>query len=582
MGGVCCNQNGGHPVQAKRDMLVYCTGDIRDLYSFDELIGEGAFGSVFKARRRQQGEDGGSTSRSRSGARAIKVLNNNDEGMELLHHEIDMIAELDHPNICKLFEAFEDNTQTYLVMELCEGGDLFDALLNASRFSEKQAAHVLRQVIQSVRYLHEKQIAHRDIKGENYLLQASSSIDDAIVKLVDFGTARHFDAAKGMTTALGSPIYMAPEVLNKPTYSEKCDLWSCGCMLFIMLAGYAPFHGKTESETLKMVRSAPLDFRADYWNKVSKEAVDLVQSLIQRDIKKRLTAAQALSHPWMQSTKQSGENLCQSRLQQRLGAFVSHNKFKKVVLELVARQIDESSIGELRQAFLQIDKDLSGFVSHEELLEVLGSSESSKTLISALDADGDGLIDYREFLMATIDRNYYRQEGVLKDVFRIFDKSGKGHIDASDIERVITSGGLKVSSNQADVESMMEEIGKRRTDSISFEEFVSSIDPHSAGLSRKTRSSMVQLSSKEFQDAAVADTGSSPTTVDRPPDGLGDLPQFGSKTSMMGNQLSTGKSSLFRKSSAKAHEWTEGPGQSFQKRKSTKIRSSRNFDAKAR
>ena len=159
-----------------------------------------------------------------------------------LHLEIAIMKEVDHPNIVKLKEVFFGSRTVYLVMELCEGGELFDQVTNPSRkgFPEPQAAKLMRDMMSSVKYLHEHNIVHRDIKLENYLFEKPGTF--SCLKLIDFGLSKHFDENETMRQLVGSAYYTAPEVLNGD-YDERCDIWSLGIIAYMLLCGSPPYHG---------------------------------------------------------------------------------------------------------------------------------------------------------------------------------------------------------------------------------------------------------------------------------------------------------------------------------------------------
>lgn len=154
--------------------------------------------------------------------------------------EVSVLKSIDHPNIIKLFELYQDDTNYYLITEHCQGGELFERIKSAENFSEKEAADYMKQILSAVYYCHERQIVHRDLKPENLLFDQKKQ--NANIKVIDFGTSRKFDPTKKLTKRLGTPYYIAPEVLKK-NYDEKCDVWSCGVILYILLCGYPPFNG---------------------------------------------------------------------------------------------------------------------------------------------------------------------------------------------------------------------------------------------------------------------------------------------------------------------------------------------------
>lgn len=167
-------------------------------------------------------------------------------------HETDILKRLAHQNIITVYEMFEDQAQFYLVTELCKGGDLYDEITRRGNklFSEADAAHVIKECLLAINHCHSEKICHRDLKPENILLDT-----DNRVKLIDFGTAESFESQSGMQGLIGTAYYIAPEVLNeKGKYNEKCDIWSLGVILFMLLTGIPPFNGKTEDDIFAQIK----------------------------------------------------------------------------------------------------------------------------------------------------------------------------------------------------------------------------------------------------------------------------------------------------------------------------------------
>lgn len=166
-----------------------------------------------------------------------------EDETRMLFNEINILRELDHPNIVKMYEFFEDEKRYYIVTEICKGGELFDEIIARGKFTEKDAAVLMKQVLSCVNYCHKNHIVHRDLKPENILLEQNKDFDQ--IKIIDFGTSLLFDSAKSLDEKLGTPYYIAPEVLNKK-YNEKCDIWSCGVIVYILLSGMPPFNGQSD------------------------------------------------------------------------------------------------------------------------------------------------------------------------------------------------------------------------------------------------------------------------------------------------------------------------------------------------
>ena len=204
-----------------------------------------------------------------------------------LKYEIDILKNLTHPNIVRLYEVYENKSSIYLVTELCDGCELFDEISKREHFNGNEAAHVTKQILQAIAYCHSQNIAHRDLKPENVLIDVKNR---GAIKVIDFGTSHHFDSkTHTMTQMFGTPYYIAPEVLNGK-YNEKCDLWSVGVMLYIMLCGRPPFNGATEDAIINKVKKAVWEFRGEMWDNISPEAKDLIKRLMERNVDTRLTA----------------------------------------------------------------------------------------------------------------------------------------------------------------------------------------------------------------------------------------------------------------------------------------------------
>lgn len=221
-------------VAIELNMVTQKKGKITKDYQVLNLLGKGGFGEVKKVIHRLTGD-----------IRAMKIIKRDsvDETyLNNLNNEIKILKILDHPNIVNLYEIYQDNKNIYLITEYLEGGELFDLILKTKHFNENIAAKIMKQVLSAVAYCHNKNIVHRDLKPENLLLCQKDSFE---IKVIDFGLSRTFVPDKNMYSKMGTPFYIAPEVLKKK-YNEKCDIWSCGVILYILLSGNPPFNGKND------------------------------------------------------------------------------------------------------------------------------------------------------------------------------------------------------------------------------------------------------------------------------------------------------------------------------------------------
>ena len=296
---------------------------LKDSYKLGSKLGEGSYGKVRRGVSLKTGEEV-----------AVKsILKKNIRRIETLKREIKIMLQLDHRNIVKLHDVFEDNTHLHIVMELCTGGELFDSIVEQGSYSESDAAELLQQILGAVAYLHGNHVAHRDLKPENFLF--SSKDKDATLKIIDFGLSRFYKDKAYMKTRVGTPYYIAPEVLKKQ-YDQACDLWSVGVIMYILLCGYPPFWGNTEKDIFQRIKLGKFDYPKEEWSKISDSAKQLIERLLDVNPATRITAVEALEHPWLESKR--GEKL-HPGMMKKLTKFAKLNRLKRAALGVIARMV---------------------------------------------------------------------------------------------------------------------------------------------------------------------------------------------------------------------------------------------------
>ncbi len=289
--------------------------------------------------------------------------------MEMLKNEITILKDLDHPNIVKMYEFLEDEKRIYIVTEICKGGELFDEILTRSKFDEADAAIVMKQLLSAINYCHLKKIVHRDLKPENMLLEQDRDLEK--IKIVDFGTSLVYDDQRDLDEKLGTAYYIAPEVIKK-SYNEKCDLWSCGVIMYILLSGEPPFNDpRADNDAImKKVEIGKYDIEHGVWKSISKEGKDLVRKLLAYDPAERLSAEEALNHVWIADNAscdldtKSAENALAN-----LQNFRADQKLKQAAFSYIASQlISKSEKERLAKIFKAIDSNGDGKLSKDEIL----------------------------------------------------------------------------------------------------------------------------------------------------------------------------------------------------------------------
>nr|TKS13927.1 calcium-dependent protein kinase 1 [Populus alba] len=379
-------------------VLPYKTQNLRDHYSIGRKLGQGQFGTTFLCTHKTSGKKYACKSIPKR-----KLLCKED--YEDVWREIQIMHHLsEHPHVVRISGAYEDISCVHLVMELCEGGELFDRIVKKGHYSEKEAAKLMKTIVGVVETCHSLGVMHRDLKPENFLLHSVE--EDAPLKATDFGLSVFYKPGETFCDVVGSPYYVAPEVLRKH-YGPEADVWSAGIILYILLSGVPPFWAETEIGIFKQILQGKLDFESEPWPSISDSAKDLIRKMLERNPKKRLTAHEVLCHPWIVDDRIAPDKPLDSAVLSRLKQFSAMNKLKKMALRVIADRLSEEEIGGLKELFKMIDTDNSGTITFDELkdgLRRVGSElmESEiKDLMDAADIDNSGTIDYGEFLAAT-------------------------------------------------------------------------------------------------------------------------------------------------------------------------------------
>ncbi|CAE7634323.1 Camk4 [Symbiodinium sp. KB8] len=253
-------------------------------------LGKGAYSVVYACSRKSDGQP--------AAAKWVQKSRLHRKALLALLREIRLMRSISHPNIVSIVDFFDEPDHYIIVAELMTGGELFDEVVRRSHYTERAARDVIRTMAEALAYLHERGVAHRDLKPENILL--SSSEDDGVIKLADLGFARSVPKS-GLSTACGTPSYVAPEILNNTRYGLSVDMWSLGVIAYILLCGYAPFADRHQPTLFRKIRSGLFFFDPPQWNGVSAQAKDLIERMLTVNPAKRITAAEALQHPWLTS-----------------------------------------------------------------------------------------------------------------------------------------------------------------------------------------------------------------------------------------------------------------------------------------
>lgn len=453
----------------KENLILTKHTPISKEYILGKTLGTGAFGQVRMAVHKATKQ-----------TRAVKVLKKADQDLDALIEEVSIVSKLSHPSIMAVYEIFDDKLNLYIVTEYCKGGELFDEISKRGNFTEADTAFIMKQILSGIAYSHQNRIVHRDLKPENILLENKSGKDNELtVKIIDWGCAKTIKKDEKLSMADGTPYYIAPEVLTGE-YDEKCDVWSLGVIMYILLCGYPPFNGSTDDEIYDAIQAGNFEFPAAEWKDVSKEAKDLLKRMLTVDPNQRLSAIEAVGSPWIQkyaqmeskNDKKLTKNICANMKRFKQGRALEQATISYIVNQLVSKDERKS----LLKQFQEWDTNGDGVLSRDEIIngyrKTYGKVDENEidNMFKSIDLDGNGTIDYNEFLSCTINKDKILSKQNLEMCFKAFDTDGSGSLDINELMAIFTKG----DSNQEDkkiFENMIKSVDLDGNGEISMSEF---------------------------------------------------------------------------------------------------------------
>ncbi|KAL4341683.1 hypothetical protein GQ457_08G011550 [Hibiscus cannabinus] len=446
------------------------TGHLKEFYSLGRKLGQGQFGTTFLCIEKGTSKEFACKSIAKRKLMTIDDVDDVKREIQIMHHLSG------HPNVISIKGSYEDSMAVHVVMELCAGGELFDRIVKRGHYSERKAAEIARTIVSVVEACHAMGVMHRDLKPENFLFVNQE--ENSPLKAIDFGLSIFFKPGDTLTDVVGSPYYVAPEVLRKH-YGPEADVWSAGVITYILLSGVPPFWGETEQDIFNEVLNGELDFSSDPWPNISESAKELVTKMLERDTKKRITAHEVLRDPWVIVDGVAPDKPLDSVVLSRLKQFSAMDKLKKMALRVIAQRLSEEEIAGLKEIFKMIDEDGSGQITYDELkvgLKKFGANlaESEfRALMQAADINNSGTIDYEEFVAATLHINKIEREDNLLAAFSYFDKDGSGYITPDELQKACQEFGIK----DICIDEIMKEVDADNDGRIDYNEFVAMMVP---------------------------------------------------------------------------------------------------------
>jgi len=427
--------------------------DINQYYEVTKnLLGKGSYGKV------QLGYLKGTNIQ-----RAIKIIEKSKvRNVERFKLEVEIMMKLDHPNILRLYDYFEDEKFVYLVLELCSGGELFDRIIEKKYYNETEARIIFKQIMKAIIHCHIQGVCHRDLKPENFIM--ISKDDPYTLKLIDFGLSRTFDNKEEnilqpkkepenipqgkrhtravLMTKAGTPFYIAPEVLTG-NYNEKCDVWSAGVILYILFCGYPPFYGENNKQILEEVKKGKLDFSSVEWSNKSQQAIDIIRKMIINH-EVRLFADEVLKHEWMLADKEG--KVSSNKVKKLYSNMKDYSKLdlsRKTIIYFLARNFYEEEIVAYHKYFDIFDPENRGCISLESFQKVLTEhlkvpAKEAEQIFKSIDIFGNGILGYSQFIASAIHYSKYFSEKRLAVFFQIADIDKAGKITQDNLDKFLS------------------------------------------------------------------------------------------------------------------------------------------------
>ena len=455
--------------------------NLENLYSKKKILGKGAFGEVWLVRNNQLQKD--------YAMKIIKKTSNSESEENEIMNEISILKKLDHPKILKILDFYSTSKLYYIITEYCPNGELYNEIVNKGKLDEGKTAFIMNQLFKAILYCHSQNVIHRDLKPENIMITKRESNGCLQVKIIDFGTAKIFEKGQSQNHYVGSSYYMAPEILNRK-YDEKCDIWACGVIMYILLSGRPPFDGIDDNEILESIRIGKFDLKSHPFPTFSNECIDLIIKLLCYNPKKRINASEALEHPWFKRKEFIHKNkvnvIPKSLAIQMINNMKNYNKndnilYCAVIAYLVHHNTNDEQCIEAGKLFNKIDLDCNGKIEKDELKKgmmeywKLSEEEIEKEvneIYENIDTDHNGYIEYEEFIRAAVDPKIFMSKNYLRFAFRYFDTNNSGRITFDEIKKRFMQNANNVNKKfENELKEIYDSIDINHDGSISFEEF---------------------------------------------------------------------------------------------------------------
>ena len=467
---------------SKKDFILKNKGKLSDKYEKIQELACGTFSKVFRVQNLL----------TKQVLACKEILKSKVKNVDQFKNEINIMSKVDHPNIVKIREVFEDQRYYQIIMEEIKGGSVFDRFIEKMEekeetYTEKEAAILFKQIMSAINYCHKQGISHRNLKLENLLYV--SKVKNAQIKIIDFGFSTFFeniiptlnDALKGekgkMTEIVGTIHYMSPEIIEGK-YSEKCDIWSAGVILYTILSGLLPFEGNSTKEIFKKILKKKYTFPEEEFSYISNDAKDLISNMLCEE-SKRYTAEQILEHPWIKNFAPNATKHLKNLNVKHLKLYKQLCGFKKMIITYIASRLSDDEIMELKNIFSEIDTNNDGTISLEEMKNAIKKIKNKdikeneiNDIFKGIDTDESNQIEFTEFISASLEKSKYLKEERLIEIFTILDKDKSGKISKKEVKEALH----KEKVTDEEINRFIDKFDLNGDGEIDYNEFVASME----------------------------------------------------------------------------------------------------------
>jgi calcium-dependent protein kinase len=452
-------------------LIVDNKGPLYNNYKIIEKIGGGTFSKVYKVLHIP-------TNQKRvMNVLKVDTINYKDDD-KTFFKEIEMLIQLDHPNIIKIYEYYSDDVNYYVITELAQGLELYEQIYSIQNYNEFEVERIMKQLFSAVSYIDSKGIAFPILKPDNIILEINE-MGDLDIKIINFGTNKYLGNNTKLPIKVRTPYYTPPEVSND-NYNNKYDIWTCGVIMYVLLSGSPPDY----ISTMDKVKSGKFNFNGEEWGVISKEAKSFISRLFTIDQESRISAKEALKDPWFVKFSEQKYSTFSNSLEKLKRPFENIRKFnakqkfpQATIVFLVGHLYIKDMVRDLRNIYKELDEKGNDTLTYVEIRkgivqyyqnEMIAEKEMEEILMK-IDQDSDGYIEYEEFIRSSANLDLLQIEQNLKMAFNALNKDGSGILSQGEIKEAL--GFIECSEkDEKRMKNIISEIDIKGD--ISFQEFI--------------------------------------------------------------------------------------------------------------